>query len=82
MKQSQYGSGVGKTWSNRNNKKGQTNKPQNQHQSDKKENVNRDTHINNGVHLVHGKCMSLCNKGCVFNNSHTTGFYDTWAVCV
>ena len=26
--------------------------------------------------------MCLCNKGCGFNTSHTTGFHDTWAACV
>ena len=26
--------------------------------------------------------MCLYNKGCGFNKSHTTGFYDTWAACV
>ena len=26
--------------------------------------------------------ISDLQKGCVFNNSHTTGLYDTCAVCV
>ena len=26
--------------------------------------------------------MCLCNKGCGFNTSHTTGFHDTWAARV
>ena len=64
------------------NKKGQANKPQKKNQSDKKSNLNGDTKSNNGVHLVDGKCVFICNKGCGFNTSHTTGFHDTWAVYV
>ena len=50
------------------------------HQSNNEGNV--DTKSNNGVQIVDGKWMCLCNKGCGFNKSHTTGFYDTWAACV
>ena len=26
--------------------------------------------------------MCLCNKGCGFDHSHTTGLHDTWSACV
>ena len=82
MKQIQGVSGGDKTCSKRSNKKGKTNNAQKQQKSDKKENKNRDTNINNGAHLVDGKWMCLCNKGCGFYTSHTTVLHDTWTACV
>ena len=63
MNKIQSGSGGGKTWAKHSDKKGWNNKSQNQQKSDNKENGNGDTKSNNGVHLVDGKCMCLCNKG-------------------
>ena len=57
MKQIQGGSGGGKTWANRSNKKGRTNKTHKQQQINNKENINVDTKSNNGVHLVDRECM-------------------------
>ena len=67
MKQSQCWSGRGKNWYKRSNNEVQTNKADKQHQINKKENVNVDTKSNNGVHLVDGEYMCLCNKYCGFN---------------
>ena len=67
-------------WAKRSNKKGWANKSHQQQQINKKE--NGDTKSNIGVQLFDGKWMCLCNKGCGFNNSHTTGFHNTWASCV
>ena len=36
----------------------------------------------NGVHMVNGKFMCKCNKGCGLNMTHTSGFHDAWALCV
>jgi len=33
----------------------------------------------NGVHLVDGRWMCLCKKGCGFNLTHTTGFHEAWS---
>ena len=82
MKQRQCGIGRGKTWDERSNKKGWTNKYQKQQQINNKGNLNEDTKSNDGVHLVEEKCMRLCNKDCGFNTSHTTGFHNTRGVCV
>ena len=82
MKQSQGESRVCKTWAKHSNKKGRTNKSQKQQKSDKKENGNGGNKSNNGVRLVYVKWLCLCNKGCGFNTSHTTGFHDTCAACV
>ena len=57
MKQSQGVSGGGKTWANRSNKKGRTNKSHKQQKINNKENINVDTKSNNGVHLVDRECM-------------------------
>ena len=69
-------------WYDHSNKKVWSNKSQKKHQSNKKSNVNLDTKSKNGVHVVDGKCMCLCNEGFGFNTSHATGFHDTWAACV
>ena len=82
VKQSQGESEGVKTWAKRSNKKSLTNKSQNQQQSNKKVNVNRETKSNNGVHLVDGKSVYLYNKGCLVHTSHTTGFHNTWDTCV
>ena len=82
MKQSQGGSGGGKTWAKCINNKVRTNKTQRQRKINKKENGNGDTKKNNEVHLVDNKWVCLCSKGFGFNTSHTTGFHDTWATCV
>ena len=72
--------GGGKTWANRSNKKSQDKKYQKQQQIDKK--ANGDTKSNNGVQLVDWNWICLCNKGCGFYTSHTTGLHNTWAACV
>ena len=77
MKHSQYVSGRGKTWAKWSNNKGRTNKSHNQQIINNKANGNVDTKVNNGFHPIYGKCICLCNKGCGFNTSHTTGFHDT-----
>ena len=82
VNQSPGGSVGEKTWAKRSNKKGQANKSQKQQQSFKKPNGNGDTKSKNGVKLVAVKWLCLCNKGCRFNTSHTTGFHDTWYACV
>ena len=78
MNQSQGVSGVVKACAKFSNKKGWTNKYYKQQKIDKKENENRDTKRNNGVHHIDGKWMCIFNKGFEFNISHTTGFHDTW----
>ena len=68
IKQIQGESGGGKTWSKRSNNKGKTNKSQKQQQRNNKANRNGDTKRKNGVHLVDGKWIWICNKGCGFIN--------------
>ena len=77
MKQSQGGSGGGKTYYKHNNKKFRTNKYQKQQQSNKKGNGNGYTNRNNGFHLVDGNWTCLCNKGWGFNKSNTIGLPST-----
>ena len=72
--------GGGKTWANHSNKKGCVNKDQKKQKSDN--NANVDTKSKNGVHLVEAEWMFLCNKGCGFITSHTTGLHDTWDACM
>ena len=62
MKQIQGGSERGKTWANCSNKKVWTNKSHKKQQINNRGNINVDTKSNNGVHLVNGECMFLCNK--------------------
>ena len=78
--QSQGRNGGGKTWANHSNKKGCVNKDQKKQKSDN--NANVDTKSKNGVHLVEAEWMFLCNKGCGFITSHTTGLHDTWDACM
>ena len=80
MNQSQGGNGGGKKWVKHSNNKGHDIKSQNQQQINKK--YNGYSKSKNGVHIVGGKWMCLCNKGCRFNTSATTGLHDTWSACV
>ena len=82
IKKIQGENGGVKTWDKISNKKCKVNKSQNKQKINNKSNGNGGTKSNNGVQLVEGKCMWLCNKVCGFNTTHTTGFHDTWATCV